>query len=908
MANQNKKKIARSATTTEKVNEPASRQWLGILYWWIAPSRIFVNELVLTRAPSFYSRLSDQLLREHKLSDINLRHLKDYWDFFLLLDGSRRLESLRITKAHNTSAAAVAKTEYSQKNLREIKALFENSWRDMDEEKWLCLLGSQPQHKSIKELQLGKADSEKIDVGKFCVVEVLKGNWKEPTDTLAKFYIATEFFFGSHLVSGNSEIPELKQFREIKCVKDLLPNENSKLQECSPVCVKISLFADGITDILFFATLRTSGINESKDLFAAGFHASASSIIERRRQWLHDWIQRLKRSVADRLPSAGTSSSKAQQNSNRKKAIEFARDAISYMVRGLLQCENENNSEVTAATHAFLTTILEDGKVNDLTQLSKALKFCHPGEGHSGLAEPRINQVLNSFVVPACHAAALVIRGMDQGSLKGLLAIDTKLNLRERALNSPIAARLLLQGAPGGGKGAAAEDYHYYWMERLCAEIPSLSNKKEIATALGDSNLTLWKDPTFGKYIEQVARTLTDLFSLPGFYDAKDLQHPFLHQIEGTRWWGWYEATTYSCAFSKILIQADASFSEPERGLGRFLWELLKCDGVKTVSKEGMQKRFVAGYLSRFIQHLFSLKAEQKRKWDFNFVQITCGTLGGEGVELQASLRQLFGAAGLDGPRHALPGLFQICSYMGGTLFLDEIADAPIKIQDNLLMPLQEKKVFRSGWETFKEDVSNVRIVAATFKDLRAAAEVFVRSANTDNPQGFRPDLLTRLAGTPPISVSPISDYFLYESGVGWKGREGYRQEFTNLLCNMSRVEGCGKDKDISIFWAWVFDEIDQQMSAVVASQHRFSAALSEFEKRRQVALRLSMRFFMFMVETLKEAQKDLLQAQAEAAKKPNRTAADDGEVTRLAAEFQGRMSYLRTDYLPQMMVYLLNG
>jgi len=70
----------------------------------------------------------------------------------------------------------------------------------------------------------------------------------------------------------------------------------------------------------------------------------------------------------------------------------------------------------------------------------------------------------------------------------------------------------------------------------------------------------------------------------------------------------------------------------------------------------------------------------------------------------------------------------------GGTLFLDEIGDMSLSAQAKVLRALQENKITRVGGE--KEIKVNVRIVAATNKDLQKAIE-----------EGqFREDLYHRLA------------------------------------------------------------------------------------------------------------------------------------------------------------------
>src|SRR5215831_14426387 len=107
---------------------------------------------------------------------------------------------------------------------------------------------------------------------------------------------------------------------------------------------------------------------------------------------------------------------------------------------------------------------------------------------------------------------------------------------------------------------------------------------------------------------------------------------------------------------------------------------------------------------------------------------------------------ELFGyeKGAFTGANTSKPGKFELADK--GTIFLDEIGDVPAPIQVKLLRVLQEREFERlGGTKTLKVDV---RLIAATNKDLRAALE-----------QGtFREDLYYRL-NVVPIDIPPLREH-----------------------------------------------------------------------------------------------------------------------------------------------------
>ena len=131
--------------------------------------------------------------------------------------------------------------------------------------------------------------------------------------------------------------------------------------------------------------------------------------------------------------------------------------------------------------------------------------------------------------------------------------------------------------------------------------------------------------------------------------------------------------------------------------------------------------------------HLFS-----KRRGEL--VKINCAALPETLLE-----SELFGyeRGAFSGADSARPGLIRTAE--GGTLFLDEIGDMPLALQGKLLRVVEDMRVRPVG--SAVEHAVDVRVVAATNRDLRAEAEA----------GRFRLDLYYRLSGAL-VQVPPLRD------------------------------------------------------------------------------------------------------------------------------------------------------
>jgi DNA-binding NtrC family response regulator len=154
---------------------------------------------------------------------------------------------------------------------------------------------------------------------------------------------------------------------------------------------------------------------------------------------------------------------------------------------------------------------------------------------------------------------------------------------------------------------------------------------------------------------------------------------------------------------------------------------------------------------------------------DKPFVAINCAAIPETLIE-----NELFGheRGAFTGAGERRQGKFELAS--GGTVFLDEIGEMPLNVQGKLLRAIEEKMVDRIGGRS--PIPVDVRVVAATNRDLRAASEA----------GEFRRDLFFRLAVFP-IEIPPLRErvgdiellarHFAAQLGRETRGREATLSE-----------------------------------------------------------------------------------------------------------------------------------
>jgi len=139
------------------------------------------------------------------------------------------------------------------------------------------------------------------------------------------------------------------------------------------------------------------------------------------------------------------------------------------------------------------------------------------------------------------------------------------------------------------------------------------------------------------------------------------------------------------------------------------------------------------------------------------FIALNCAALPEQLLE-----SELFGyeRGAFTGAQVAKPGQIELAA--GGVLFLDEVSEMSLSAQAKFLRVLQEREYQRLGGT--RQQKANVRVIAATNRDLRKAVE----------RGDFREDLFYRLQvfdiRIPPLrdrktDILPLSEAFLQEIG-----------------------------------------------------------------------------------------------------------------------------------------------
>lgn len=205
---------------------------------------------------------------------------------------------------------------------------------------------------------------------------------------------------------------------------------------------------------------------------------------------------------------------------------------------------------------------------------------------------------------------------------------------------------------------------------------------------------------------------------------------------------------------------------------------------------------------------------------DKPFVAINCAAIPETLIE-----NELFGheRGAFTGAGDRRLGKFELAST--GTVFLDEIGELPLTVQGKLLRAIEEKSIDRIGGKA--PIAVDVRIVAATNKDLRTAAD----------KGEFRSDLFFRLAVFP-IDIPPLRErgddivllarHFAAELGKELRGREATLSESSVQALRSHRWPGNVRELENTIERACILAdsaELQPKDLGLHAETHREATA-----------------------------------------------------------------------------------
>jgi len=615
----------------------------------------------------------------------------------------------------------------------------------------------------------------------------------------------------------------------------------------------ISFFYDKIPDLVYsFFIDPQSPPEPARHLLGLTY-----AMKEARKSWFFEWVGRLVNTIMKMESSSEFSFlekyshlQKAYQKfkedffnfpDRAKKLLRvmYAREALEWMARVLAFL---GASPEQALLNQEISTFL-DYEEEDSIKISQALKDINTAQDSLTLWKSFLSNedpqgdnftrsrarllFIREFLEQSADTINSALDVRDVIKIKGSKSTKLMADLVRHVGLNPLTGKILLLGAPGGGKGLTATRYH----ELAIKEI----TKDKEGHLLKETIEGLWKR-LINILMLPRARDVMDNIA-PDVNSSKKLLDFTKAQLQGTRWWQWIpplkggekgdkqiwacEKDTLCtkimrdekgflevkgvCASCPLSMKSNSDLSSSNSYLKRLTQDIPS--NIANDNSIDLSVQFLAHYLARLLYAVYGIKNE-KPQTSGNFIQVLCGSLAEQGPEFISSMRRLFGTA--ENVEMPMPGLFQTASYMAATVFLDEIADAPIKIQDNLLGPLEEKKVSRLGWESIQEDVGNIRIVAATHKDIRALVKLYEETRTASRQQGFRPDLLSRLIIFPPVYPAPITDYFLYEND---DERRINRMDFVSIMMTILEKKAKGvknpNDDRRRRFLENLFDTID---------------------------------------------------------------------------------------------------
>ena len=813
----------------------------GTCFWPLYPFKVARSDLVefgaggtpvgITYCPFCYSR--DTAKRCTRCLEFKAYHKH----FLLFSDLAQRGQSYG-----SNSAFEAIKEKY---NLNEIHSLYYNDSANNGSEfkkELLKFLDLFPQPFNLAQTGLKNILKENKGIPKLHFVKTCTSPIKANSGIIGKslghkFYISCEFLQSNDdqertltefLQSNDDQKRTLTAFGKIvkleKVDKALPTDFKHRNNIIFPVLA--SFYADGHIDAILSIMIDLEKVNdfpddERKNKYYEFISQALGSVLEtlhsQRKSYLISWCNNLRQHAINK---------RKEQEKSLKLYKDEAKNAlyesIGWMIKVLFASSSDSNIKFYDGH--------DIGSCKIGISKDHCIDYSHLTESYEDHKDRW------KAICEFCDTAKKYLEaGWEQSpKLKGCFSAQLVQNLRAIATKNPIKARLLIRGGGGSGKGLVAEDFHAFCMEKIGELTATSSRIKNIVDHKQKLDLEKQLDAGDAKnFFENIQVNLNKISQLPSIVGNVDptAKWKFIkQQLIGTSWWLWRTDVQRNFERNTKLSEHEKEIYRMQKAINDNIDTLLKNIPPKGKS---FCELFLQTLIAKIACEYNKKNIGKKTDWTFNFFQVNCGILGGQGAELSESVTRLFGTCGstIKEGLDAMPGLFQTCSYVGGTLFLDEIADAPIRIQDNLLRPLEESEVSRPGWDSFYENVKNIRIIGATFKDMDKLAELYNKTLPSGNPQGFRPDLLTRLKSNVPVNTVPIWHYFLPSPDYDRRVR---CDEFCFVMSNVS-------NKLSAEFWRFVYNHIDARLA--LNANKAIGHLPDQADSRRYYVARINTRF-----------------------------------------------------------------
>jgi two-component system nitrogen regulation response regulator NtrX len=322
-----------------------------------------------------------------------------------------------------------------------------------------------------------------------------------------------------------------------------------------------------------------------------------------------------------------------------------------------------------------------------------------------------------SHTTPQTHSSQPTTRGLTKKGMAKILIIEDDNKIRAILKEILEEKEHEVQEAPDGLEGYKKLEQGNYDLCICDIKMPKMDGLEVLEKAkeagIGSNFIIISAHGTIDVAVEAVKKGAFDFLQKP--FDLGRLEITLRNALDKTNLVK--ETRTLKKKISKKFEMIGES--DPIAVVKEMIEKVAPTDARVLVNgPNGSGKELVARWIH-----------EKSKRADGPLVEVNCAAIPSELIE-----SELFGheKGSFTSAIKQRLGKFELAE--GGTLFLDEIGDMSLSAQAKVLRALQENKITRVGGD--KEISVNVRVVAATNKDLRKEIE----------ESRFREDLYHRLS------------------------------------------------------------------------------------------------------------------------------------------------------------------